>query len=180
MIKNIFATILVLLGVCYTTFAQSSPPKLYETEDYKIDFPGQYEKSSQTVASSLGELLMTIISYEPNSSVNDSNYVYMIMESKYPASSIHSDSTAIIEKFFRASIDGAVKNVDGKIIKEIKGSTGKYPNRTVDIDFQNGFAVIRMRMILRESKMIIIQSITNTEIYPNLSQQHFLESFKLK
>jgi len=70
---------------CWTSvFSQSNKLYIYETNDYKIEFPSEPKKMTQAVPSALGELLMTIASYEPNASSQDNNYVYMIMESKYP------------------------------------------------------------------------------------------------
>ena len=175
MTKRISFILLFSLFTSNSIFAQSTEQREYETEEYKIHFPSKFEKNTQTLASSLGELLMTIISYEPSSTAKDSNYVYIIMETKYPDSTIHSDKLEMLDDFFKNSINGTIKSVNGKLIKETKGLTGLYPNRTVEIDYQNGLAVIKMTMILRESKMIIIQTITNTQNYPNLSSSQFFK-----
>lgn len=180
MTKAISYILLCLLLTCNSIFAQSTEYATYETEEYKINFPNQFEKSTQTLASNLGQLLTIIIFYEPKGVVEDSNYVYMILETKYPDSTIHSDKKGMLDDFFSASIKGAVKNVNGKLIKETKGFTGIYPNRTIEIDYQNGLAIIKMTMILRKSKMIIIQTITNAQNYPNSSATNFLNSFGLK
>ncbi|MBL7735206.1 MAG: hypothetical protein JNL51_07090 [Chitinophagaceae bacterium] len=180
MTKTISYSLLFLLLNSNSIFAQSTEHETYETEEYKISFPGPFEKSTQVLSSNLGQLLLKIISYEPKGGVKDSNYVYMIMETEYPDSTIHSDKKEILDEFFSASINGAVKNVNGKLIKETRGLTGIYPNRTIEVDYQNGLAVIRMRLILRKSRMIMIQTITNTQNYPNSSATSFVDSFGLK
>lgn len=123
---------------------------------------------------------MSIIAYEPADSVKDDNHVYMIMESQYPDSTIHSDKTEIIEKFFRSAIDGAAKNSNCILMNESSGSVGKYPTRTIEMDFRNGLAIIKMEMILFRSKLIIIQTITETKKYSNSSIDGFFNSFVLK
>ncbi len=163
-----------------TAFSQKTGHVFYDTKAFQIEFPGQFEKSTQTIPSSIGQLTMTIISYEPKETYNDSNYVYMIMETDYPDSTIHSDKEAILEDFFRASIDGAVKNVNGKLLRESEDKVAGYPARTIEVDYQNGVAVIKMTMVLKENKMIIIQTITSTKNYPNNSSLHFFDSFKLR
>jgi hypothetical protein len=179
--KKIFSLTLILLILgCYRIYAQSVPQTKYETDDYVINFPSPYVQSSQTLASSLGPLIMKIISYEPSPNLNDSNYVYMILESSYPDSTIHSDKTEMLDDFFNASINGVVQNVKGRLIKVTKGLTGKFPNRTVEVDYQNGLAIIRITMILRESKLMMIQTITNTKNYPNADIILFVNSFRLK
>ena len=161
-------------------YCQSTILNLYETDEYKINFPGQPEKNTQTVQSYLGELLMTIVSFELNEVANDSNFVYMVIESKYPDSTIHSNKKEMLDAFFRNAITGSLKSVDGKLLKEISEIIGIYPSRTIEVDYQNGLAVLKMKMILRESKLIIIQTITSTANYPNYSIDKFFNSFNLK
>jgi len=160
--------------------AQLDTSSTFETKDYKIIFPNQFSKSTKVIASSLGELLMTIVSYEPSSSVNDSNYVYMIMESSYPDSTVHSNKTEMLNDFFNASINGAVKNVNGKLMEVTNAFTGKYPSRLITIDYQNGLAIINMKMILVNNNMIMIQTITSPKKFPNSKSLNFLNSFVLK
>ncbi len=152
----------------------------HETDNYQIEFPAKPEKSIQKVPSALGEIPMIIFSYQPAEILSDSNYVYMTIESEYPASQIHSDKTEILEKFFRGAIDGAAQNVNGKIIRESAGHFGKYPSRTVEIDFGEGQAMIKLTMILKENKLILIQAIAAPEKYPNKASDQFFSSFRLK
>lgn len=179
MIKKIYIAFAGLL-CCVSVLSQTNKPYTHETNDYKIEFPSEPKKITQTIPSVLGELLLIIASYEPNQLAKDTNYVYQIIESKYPDSTIHSDKTEMLANFFRESIDGAVKNVNGKLLKETSGKVDKYPSRIIEIDYGNGLAIIKMQMILKESKMIIIQTITETKMYPNLSSTNFFESFKLQ
>lgn len=160
--------------------AHAKKYEIFETDEYNIRFPGPIQKSTQTLTSKVGDLLMSIASYEPTQFLGDSNYVYMTIETRYPDSAMHSDSTDKHEIFFRGAIDGTLRNGIGKLISEVSDSIGKYPSRTVEIDFQNGMAVVRMRMVLRESKMIILQTITSPEKYPNTSMDDFFGSFRLK
>jgi hypothetical protein len=180
MTKSFAFTLLFFLMGTYALVAQSQKQTTYVANDYEINFPDQFNVSTQPLASALGQLIMTIIAYEPPGNANDSNYVYMVMEATYPDSAIHSDKVEMHDEFFKASINGVINNVKGRLIKETKGLSGKYPNRTVEIDFQDGLVTLRMTMILRERTMIIIQTITNSNNYPNASIHKFVNSFKIK
>ena len=104
----------------------------------------------------------------------------MIAETDYPDSSIHSDKTEILDKFFRGAIDGALKNLNSDLIKEVPGHVGKYPSRSIEIDYKKGLAVIKMELILCKSKLISIQTITETKKFSNPSVDKFFDSFELK
>ena len=177
--NSIFLTLLsFVLNLCVV--GQSKIPILFETKDYQILFPGKYSQNTQNIPSKLGSLTMTSASYEPSNESYDSNYVYVVMESQYPDSTINSNKPETVDIVFKGSIDGVIVNTTKKLISERKGFLGIYPTRTIEIDYQNRLAIIKMTMILRGSKMIIIQTITKPENYPNLSSGTFFNSFTLK
>lgn len=179
--RKFFCLVSFLLCTCFMSVSgQSVNSDQVETNEYKVLFPGQTQKSSQTVPSSLGELLIEIVSYEVPESMADSNYMYVVIESKYPDSTIHSDSTGTLDIVFRGAIDGALRNGAGKLIKESSGSIGKYPTRTIEVDYQNGKATMKMMIVLRESYMIILQTLTDPGKYPNASLDNFFQSFSVK
>lgn len=180
MVKIILRAFVFLFLVCGSVFAQSSRQRILETADYSIAFPGEYVKSVDTLSSDLGQLLLKGSTFVPDSIMGDKNFVYMLMETTYPDSTVHSDKKEILDEFFAGSIQGAVSNVNGKLIKEIRGTTGNYPNRTIEIEIQNGLAIIKMTMILRKNKMILIETITSANSYPNAAEADFMKSFVLK
>src|SRR6187431_1042100 len=114
-------TIISLVG-CKSIFAQNS--YLYETDEYKINFPSKPEIFTQSKSSRLGELLLTFAAYEPKDSMNDNNHLYMTIESKYPDSTIHSEKVEILDNFFRSAIDGAVTDIKGVLLNESKANFG--------------------------------------------------------
>lgn len=82
-------------------------------------FRVRFKKTAQTIGSSVGNLVMKITSYEPAESAKDQNYVYMLFETNYPDSIIHSNKTDLSDQYFRDANDGAVKNVNGKLMSRI-------------------------------------------------------------
>ena len=177
--KPIFLFIFLTI-ISNSLFSQTKAGNTYDTNEFRIQFPGTFAKTAQTIASSLGDLVMTIVSYEPADSVKDENYVYMVFETNYPDSIINSNKVDLLDQFFRGAIDGAVKNVNGKLISETSGKVEKYPSRNVEIDYGNGMAIIKSQIILRENKLIMLQTITDTNNYPNPSMERFFNSLSLK
>ena len=174
-------TLAVLILFCWSSASsQSNKSYIYETDEYKINFPTEPVKTNEEVPSAVGPLLITVLSFEPGEAAKDSNYVYMVIDSRYPDSSIHSDKKEMLDKFFRGAIDGAVKSSNGKIISEKTGNVGKFPSREIEVDYGNGEAIIKIQMILKGSRMILVQTIANKTLYPNISSDHFYNSFKLK
>lgn len=175
-------SLLIILGSLLSGIgaAAQEGKSTYETAAYSIEFPAKPQESSKPIPSSIGELTLHIMAYEPEPNAKDLNYVYMIMESNYPDSLIKSGNAEMLDKFYRGAIDGTIRDIKGTLLKETKIQIGSYPARTIEIDFNNGLAIIKMTMILRENKFIIIQTITDPKKYPNTTSDNFFNSFAIK
>jgi hypothetical protein len=166
--------------ITFISFAQNNAQKIYETEDYKIEFPSAFKKTVQPLQTAVGELQMTTVAYEPDEQKNDQNFVYMLMAATYPASAIPSNDTAALEAFFRAVINGSVNGINGRLINESSGKIANCDFRLIEIDYGNGEAVVKIKMVLKDATMVLIQSFTDPKKYPNTSLDKFFDSFALK
>jgi len=150
-----------------------------ETKSYKILFPKKPAASTQKVNSAIGELTLNLNVYEVPQNETDDNYVYLVNETAYPDSLINSGSKDLLQTFFRNAIDGAAKNVNGKVISEKDITIQNYPGREVKVDYETARAIIRMRIYLVKNKMFMLQTITDTEKDSNKSITKFMDSFQL-
>jgi|GEM_PF-716530 len=162
-------------------FAQSGAAYLYRSaqNDFQINFPAKPEESTQQVNTEIGTLSLNLLIYDASNTGTDENLVYGLTYSDYPPEAVNSETSENLNNFFRGSIDGAVQNVQGKLLSERKIQIDQYPGREIKIDYQDGKAIIRMRFYLVESRMYILQTITETAKDNNLFISRFLESFQL-
>lgn len=173
------STLLLLFAGSQEGTAQTTKYK-HETDKYTIEFPNQFQQNTQYLETAVGTLLMNISAWASDENSNDSNLVYMLFDTDYPDSTIHSDKKDKLNIFFDGAINGAVNSSKGKLISQTEGTTGIYPHRIIEIEYQEGLAMIRMKMILVKNKSIIIQTITLKENYPNDSITRFFNSLQLK
>ena len=123
---------------------------------------------------------MKIHMYDASSSPKEDNLIYGCIETEYPDSLIQaSKDESYISGLFRGGIDGAVNNVQGKLLSESIISIQGYPGREIKVDFKDGLAIIRMRFYMVKNKMYILQTITLTGKDPNPSINQFFNSFRL-
>ena len=177
--KISFATSLILILLFTSSFLCPADWYLLDTKTFSLQFPKKPETQETTQQSAVGELKLVISIYEGDKD-NDENYVYGIITSDYPDSLINSDKKDILEKVFRGSIDGAVGNVQGKLLKESVIEKNGFPGREITVDFKDGMAIILMRMYLVHNRMYILQTITETSKASNASVVKFFNSFILK
>jgi len=145
---------------------------------YKVEFPDKPTERPQRIKSAIGELKLNMFIYDASKAPQDDNLMYMVNYTEYPDSVVNADKIENLDVFFRGAIDGAVKNVNGKLLSEKIIELGKHEGREVKVDFQDGVAVIRMRMFLVQNKMYMLQTITETSKDFNKSITRFMDSFQ--
>lgn len=170
---------LLTLSILSTSFKDSEWFNL-KADGYEIAFPAQPKAQTNKVPSEIGELTMSMNIYDAsNTRSKDDNLVYLTNSTDYPAEAVSSDLTEKLPGIFRGAIDGAVRNVEGKLLSEKEISLNGFPGREFTVDFQSGMAIITARCYLVKNRMYIVQVITETKKAPNAAMKRFFESFKI-
>ena len=177
--KSIIVAILSFSFLILSGFVPARNVYLHDSDLLSIEFPAEPKKQTQQVDTEIGPLSIDMVMLEQTEGT-DGQYLYAVMTSVYPDSLINSDKTEMHEKFFRGSIDGAVNNVQGKILSEKIVSLKGYPGRQIAIDYGSGMAVISMTMYLVHNEMIFLQTISKPGEQENAAAAKFYGSFKLK
>jgi hypothetical protein len=178
--KIIWVFTLLLIFIGSSSFDHEKSWNAFETADVRLMFPGEVSTESNVVDSDVGKLEMKLTMYDASQDKEADNLVYGFFSTTYPDTAIHSDKKETLPRFFRGAIDGAVKNVKGKLLAEKEISIGKYPGREIKVDLNEGEAIIRMRCYLVRNVMYIVQVITLTQKEGNASIGKFFDSFSLK
>ncbi|TDW96723.1 hypothetical protein [Dinghuibacter silviterrae] len=173
-----------ILTLLLTAFCLTAPLQengyLLQTDHYSILFPQKPTPQDQTVDSKIGPLHIHMQIYDASNAVGDGNVAYSVAETQYPDTSISSDRTDKLDKFFEATVNGAVNNVKGKLLSVAPIQLNGYPGRFLRIDYQDGVAVITMRAFLVKSTLYMMQTIAYTKNDHNAASEAFMKSFRLK
>lgn len=173
------AIVVITVALCFS-FKNEPKWKLFKGDGFTIEFPGVPSDNSQKTNSAVGELNIKIHMYEGNAEdESEENLVYGAISTEYPIGFMKDADKEAIDEVYKGAIEGAVKNVKGKLISNIEYTHNGHPGREIKIDFQEGLAVITMRCLLIENKMYMLQSIAITEKDNNKSSAKFFNSFKL-
>ena len=168
-----------LTSISFTAFCQNWENISPEGCSCTILMPAKPEQTKRIINhSTYGKLTMNLSILQPKDST-DPNLVYMLSYTDYPIGTIHSDSANILESFFMSSREGAIANVQGKLLSETILNLSGYPGRELRLNFKNGLALLRCRNYLVKNRLYTMQIITLTENNFNTSINKFLDSFKL-
>ena len=148
-------------------------------QGYQIEFPKEPTASVQTVNTKAGPVDMHINMLDLSKKDVDSNLIYLSSFAQYPDSLVHSDRKEQLKDFFKETIEGLVGSIDGEILSKKDVKIDSYSGKEVKIDFQDGMAIIRIRVYLVENKVYMLQVITKKENDSNESISKFLNSFSL-
>ncbi len=169
------------ISVIFSGFIITSDWFLLKSEDqgYQIEFPKEPSENVQTVNTEAGPVDMHIHMLDLSKKEEDSNLIYLSSYAQYPDTLVHSDRKEQLAGFFKETIDGLVSSIDGKRLDEKMVQLGEYQGKEVKINFQDGMAIIRIRVYLVENRVYMLQVVTKTENDSNESISRFMNSFAL-
>ncbi len=145
---------------------------------FKLEVPGKFKEVINKANTALGELEYHVFVYRDNDKDAD-NMVYMVSYCDYPDSSIHSDSTELVNEFLLATVDQSVESVKGKLIYSAESNFEGYPGRIWRTDYGNGEGVIRTKAFIKGKRFYSIQTVCTKDKSLNFSSDKFFDSFKL-
>lgn len=149
----------------------------YKAEDlaFVAYYPNTPERTVQKVSTAVGELDMHMIMYSPTS--GDENAVYSVIRSDYPEEQFKDADEDYNASVLDGAVNGAVTNVQGKLVYDNVVKFNGYPGRSFKISMQGGFIYINAYLV--ENSMFITQVICLTNNDKNDSIERFLNSFEL-
>lgn len=150
-----------------------------KAEGYQVAFPGQPVEENESVDSELGKLKMNMLTYEVTDEATDKNLVYLFNYTDYPEGKLDYSDSAMVESILDGAVNGAAKNVEGKIISVTPLTYKEHAGKEVRIDFKDGMAVIAIRCYLVKNRIYLLEVIALTENDKNENQSKFLNSFEL-
>lgn len=181
-IKNYTNLTLVLITLIISTgYMIASDWFLIKNEDqgYQIEFPKEPKKSVQTVNTEAGPVDMHINMLDLSAKENDSNLIYLSSYAQYPDTLLHSENREQLKGFFKETIEGLIGSIDGEMLNERDVKIDGYNGKEVKINFQDGMAIIRIRVYLVKNQVYMLQVVTKSENDSNESIARFMDSFDL-
>lgn len=174
---------ILLFTMCVVSSGFSFEDKWFlmtaEEFGYQIEFPKEPVANTQTINTKAGPVDMHINLLDLTQDGEDKNMVYLSSFAEYDESLVHSNKVDQLDDFFKETVEGLVKGVNGKLLVQNKIQLGEYQGREMKIDFQNGIAIIWVRVYLVENRVYMLQIISKTENDGNPSIKRFMDSFSL-
>jgi hypothetical protein len=149
----------------------------YKAEDlaFVAYYPKEPERTVQKVSTEVGELDMHMIMYAPDS--GDDNAAYSVIRSDYPEDQFTDADDEYNNTVLDGAVEGAVSNVQGKLVFDNKVKFNGYPGRSIKIEINGGFIYINAYLVV--NSMFITQVICLTANDGNTAIERFLNSFEI-
>lgn len=145
---------------------------------FKVRVPGEFKEKADTFDTAIGSLVYHTFFYQDQSEGAE-NFVYMISYVDYPVGAVHSDSTDLIEEFFKATIDQATFSIAGDLAYSNPIEEQGYPGFLWRINYRQNKSVIKTKALLKKNRYYAIQAVTTKELALNPTIDRFLDSFQL-
>ncbi|NER13756.1 hypothetical protein GWK08_09920 [Leptobacterium flavescens] len=149
-----------------------------EGEGYRVDFPSQPKKQTNTIPSQIGDLEMKFYILDNSFNPNDDNLVYMSAFTAYPEEYMSNEDPGFKDTVLDGAVNGAVTNVNGKLLSKENIFFNGFPGRTAKIEIQ-GSTIINQKIVLVDNLLYICQIICMADKDDNKSMKAFFDSFDL-
>lgn len=146
---------------------------------FRVLAPGAFQQKVDSIETPLGKLAYHVFFYQPEAKDSADNLIYMVSYCDYPAFTLHSDSTELLEEFFETTIESAVESVGGELAYASERPYREYPGRIWRIDYINGEAVIKTRALVAGNRYYALQTATVRSRSLNTASERFMDSFRL-
>lgn len=172
--------ILLLLAAWPGWLAAQQGWKAFKSDEgrFSVLAPGGLQEHVDSIETAVGKLAYHTFFHQPAADSSD-NLVYMLSYCDYPAYALHADSSELLEEFFEATIETAVKAVKGELIYSGEKDYLGHPGRVWRIDYLNGQAVIKTRALVAGNRYYALQTATVKGRSLNPATDRFLDSFRL-
>lgn len=142
-----------------------------------IATPAPLTHKADTIETEIGKLIYYTLFYQAEA--QSANQVFMLSYCDYPEGSVHSDSTALLDDFFKATIREATFSINGELMYQsnevVQGFSGKYWR----IDYRNRQAVIKTKAFVVKNRYYALQIVSTREKHLNPDNERFMSSFRL-
>jgi hypothetical protein len=139
---------------------------------------GEMKEKVDSIETAVGTLAYHVFFYKPQAA-NADNVLYMLSYVDYPEGTIHSDSTQLLQDFFKETLDAAVSSVKGELLYSNDWKYHNYSGKIWRIDYLNGKAIIKTKACVVGQRYYTLQTVTRKEKSLNFAADRFLDSFKL-
>ena len=172
-----FACIVFSLFVC-SLMAQTE----YLTNEkagFRIKAPGTFEEKYRQVPTDIGVMELHTYYHQPEEE-EPINFLYLINYIEYPEGMLHHDSLAMVEELFVKSMEEFNLSVGGKVMYQTPFMNDSPPNSIFRIEYDEGFKIVKAKMIVHQNKFYFLQVFTTKPHSLNDKIDEFLDSFSLR
>lgn len=173
--KSIFT---LFIAVCSVMSMSAQVWETFKSLDHEFSvlFPEEPTFQVQKVPSAVGELDMNMY-MSTASNIDADNMLYSVIRSDYPETMFENPSDDFVKSVLDGAVNGAVSNVQGRLIFDETISFNNFPGRSIKIETSMGLLYINAYLV--NNSMFITQVICTPEKDNNTSIKRFQESFEL-
>lgn len=174
--KRILLTLCLTICTLLSVTAQTWETFKSLDHEFSASFPSEPKFQVQKVPSAVGDLDMNMYMSTPES-LNSENMLYSVIRSDYPEDMFVDPSDEFVQNVLDGAVNGAVSNVQGKLVSDVSISFNNFPGRKIKIETSMGMLYINAYLV--NNSMFITQVICAIEKDNNESIKRFQDSFEL-
>ncbi len=174
--SNVTVKILILLSLTLLLsgcFKASEEQLIEYTSDegkFTVSMPGKPSKDIKNIPTAVGAISMYLFMVEKT------NIAYMVAYSDYPAVVVENSDP---EKILDGAVNGAMQNMEGKLISQEQITYGEDPGREISFNAKKGIAKGKAVIVLSGNRLYQVMAVGSNARYPNKTVKKVIDSLEI-
>jgi hypothetical protein len=145
---------------------------------FQIEAPATLSPRIQQISTAVGLVEYYTYFYDAQSDSTGS-FLYLVSTCVYPEGAFHSDSLALLEDFFMATIEQSAISVSGEVVFTDQIRYDNYPGRFWRTHYNGGRTVMKTKCYLVNDRFYSVQVAVDAaySLHPDIDR--FFDSFRI-
>jgi hypothetical protein len=178
--KKLMKQVILGLIISITLLSFTVPEwKSYRNIDgmFKVLTRGAFQEKTIKAQTSIGEITTKTFIYQPKE--QEENLVYMVTYYDFPKGSMHSDSTTLLDDFFKTTIEQSAESVSGTVIYSNQLEQQGHRAWQWRVNYGENKVAIKTRAFLIGTRFYSVQTVGLSDAPNNNTSEFFMNSLKI-
>lgn len=144
---------------------------------FTIHVPGTLTSQIDTAQTAIGPVVCNNLFYHHKSDTTQS--LYTISYCNYPAATLHSDSTELVDLYFANTVESMQNALKGELLYQSPDRVHQYPAHLWKISYDNGEKSAKFKTVIADNRLYVLQVRTTNHPATLKDANRFLDSFRI-
>ena len=144
---------------------------------FSIMTPGTLTEQLDTAQTAIGPVVCNNLFYHQKTDTTQT--IYTLSYCDYPAETLHSDSTELVDLYFSSTVESMQNTLGGELLYQTTDRVYQYPAHLWKISYDENKKNAKFKTIMVDNRLYVLQVRTTDQPVTRKDANRFLDSFRI-